>query len=124
MPRMTQKYRAALELAKTILSSPLQPNDSQSLYHDLNQKNWFWNSKTGVWEQGEPAQKPTELVYVRVWADTEKVEQAASDVAGEMQRRDYRLVDRSETYPCRPPKQLESRIYLKFLFEKKENQCH
>ena len=118
MPRMTQKYKAALAAAKTLATC--QVNDSYALYQTLNAHNWYWNSKRGVWEMGESAQKATDLVRVRVWAASEFVEQAADEVAHELQKQDYQLLERSFPYVCRPPKQLESRIYLSFL-TKKEN---
>jgi len=110
---MTQKYQGALAVARTVATIHL--NDSKALYRSLNAHNWYWNSKVGVWERGSRAQKPTDLVRVRVWAATEVVEQAADDVAFSLLNSDYQLVERSEPYVCRPPKQLESRIYLRFL---------
>jgi predicted CoA-binding protein len=113
MPKMTKKYKAALAAAKNIATVAV--NDSQVLYQQLNAQNWYWNSKWGIWEMGEPAQKPSDLVRIRVWAATEKVEQAAEEVTHLLQKQDYELLECSTPYVCRPPRQLESRIYLSFL---------
>jgi hypothetical protein len=114
MPRMTAKYRTALKLAEAILTHPFEHNDQKVLYRRLGEHNYFFDSKSKVWEKGEPANPPTELVRVRVWAKAEQIEQVADKLVSDLSH-DYRLVERSEPYPCRPPKQLESRIYLSFL---------
>ncbi len=122
MARMTKKYKGALAVASVKLKKFLMLGkntcrftDNKALYRALNAHNWYWNSKMEAWELGESAQKPTDLIRVRVWAATEVVRQAADDVAYELLNRNYELVERSEPYECRPPKQLESRIYLAFL---------
>jgi hypothetical protein len=115
MPRMTAKYRTALKLAEAILDHPFDPNDQKVLYRRLGEHNYFFDSKSKVWEKGEPANPPTDLVRVRVWAKAEHIEQVADKLVSELSDGDYRLIERSEPYPCRPPKQLESRVYLTFL---------
>jgi hypothetical protein len=55
------------------------------------------------------------MIRIRVWAATEKVADAADAVAEAMPQYGLRLIERSEPYICRPPKQAESRIYLTFV---------
>ena len=118
MPRMTTKYRAALKIAKAI-SIPNALEDQSALYQKLNEHNYFWNSKLKTWGK-KPALAPTDLVRIRVWAAAEHVEQAADDAMNALSHHHYKLLERSSPYPCRPPKQLESRIYLTFLPEKND----
>lgn len=117
MPRLTAKYRAALETVRA-----LRWDDSgtqEELYARLEERLFAWDSKTKKWQElGKlPADPPTPLVMVRVWAETGKVEAAADTVQRAYEVMGYRLVERSRAYVCRPPKQLESRVYLKFLPE-------
>jgi hypothetical protein len=51
---------------------------------------------------------------VRVWADKNKVENAADLFIENVESMGLKLLERSNSYPCRPPNQLESRIYLTF----------
>lgn len=111
---MTAKYRGAIQLASAKLPPATFADwDNQSaLYQKLGEHNYFWNSKVKAWEKGKTAAEPTGLVRIRVWAAAENVEQVAFDVQKELSHRNYQCLERSGPYPCRPPKQLESRIYL------------
>lgn len=96
MPKQTAKYRGACDVARrhNIALNGNQPD----LYerHDI-----------------QDADEPTPLIMVRVWANAEIAEEAADDIIN--QAKDWVLVERSKAYPCRPPKQREARIYLRFL---------
>lgn len=58
-----------------------------------------------------PADPPSNLIRVRLWADASHVEQLADTVTQMLETSGYRVLERSN-YPCRPPKQLEARVYL------------
>lgn len=114
MPRMTTKYAAAWRL----LGQPEPRPDAEQLYAHLRAGNRFWNSDTGEWEYHDPAEAkpPMEGVAIRVWAATEHAAKAAQALAHALHLvYGWRLIETSEPYQCRPPQQLESRVYMKFL---------
>lgn len=113
MPKRTIKYSKALEVAETLQIS--QVNDQERLYRDLNAGGFFWDATTKTWERShEPADPPTQLIRVRVWTDSAKVRGASQQIKTVLEQSGYELVEQSDPYSCRPPKQLESRIYLTF----------
>lgn len=111
MPKRTRKYVAALEAAAELKITNLE--DAEQLYQELNERNYFWEPEEG-WLPGAPPNAPTPLLRIRVWAETSKVEAAAQVVVAILDGSDYRLLEQSKPYQCRPPQQLESRIYLTF----------
>ncbi|MCB0207700.1 MAG: hypothetical protein KDJ52_00130 [Anaerolineae bacterium] len=115
MPKMTAKYRTALETALKA-SLPVKTDDQETLYALLQENGYFWDSRTKSWDHFEPeeADDPTPLIYVRVWADEEIIHEAADDIV-RTNKKHWQLVERSDPYRCRPPKQREARIYLRFL---------
>lgn len=46
--------------------------------------------------------------------DNEEIEEFSEVVSQLLRQNGYVLVDKSEAYLCRPPKQNESRVYLSF----------
>lgn len=120
MPKMTAKYSAALYEARRL---DIDFTGSQEdVYNRLQQAGLMWDSEQKLWIEmaNEPADPATLLVAVRVWADAEVVEEAADVVADGFERAGFSLVERSNPYPCRPPKQLEARVYLKLMPPAKE----
>lgn len=115
MPRMTAKYKGALGVAKWH-EIPTEGNQ-EDLYQRLQEAGWFWNSQAKAWEEYDiaDADEPSPLVMVRVWADAEIVEDAADDITRRVKALKWQLVEKSRPYACRPPKQREARVYLKFL---------
>jgi len=111
---MTIKYSAAIRLAYSLRIDSSE--DRNTLYDELAKRGYMWDSKQARWVElvDEPANPPSRLVNIRVWADMDSVEQVADDLARAMQRSGLRLEKRSQVYPCRPPQQLEGRIYLVF----------
>ncbi len=120
-PRMTAKYRGALYIANRegILAGDTQPE----LYEILQKAGFFWNSQAKEWEEFDPADAdpPTKLIRIRVWADIDVVEDYADDLVSLIDnKKHFQLVERSKVCPCRPPKQLEGRVYLSFMPKSKE----
>jgi hypothetical protein len=116
MPKQTVKYSSACRIA-TELNIPLAEHQEQ-LYQSLNTSGYYWNSKEKVWEKLDAeADAPTELIRLRVWADARFVEQVADECVFAVAGKGMQLVERSEVYNCRPPKQLEARVYLSFMKE-------
>jgi hypothetical protein len=113
MPKQTRKYKTACELADQLGIS--ERDNQEKLYRLLNESGYYWDSGTQAWQQlNQGADPPTELIRVRVWAETSKVEGAAYQLRVAMEEQGYIFLEKSDPYPCRPPKQLESRIYLSF----------
>ncbi|PHJ55764.1 hypothetical protein VF14_33550 [Nostoc linckia z18] len=107
--KRTQKYSKACQ----ILTFPHQIQDE--LYAELNRLGWYWQAAKKEWERDDtPAKEATKLIRVRVWAAREIVENAADLFAENVEGMGLKLLERSNPYPCRPPNQLESRIYLTF----------
>jgi hypothetical protein len=114
MPKLTAKYAAAWRFA----GSPEPKPDAEMLYAHMRGLNHWWNSEAKVWEYHDPAEAnpPMEGIAIRVWADARHAEKAAVAVAHALRAvYGWRLVETSAPYPCRPPEQLESRVYLKFM---------
>ncbi|MCG3207797.1 MAG: hypothetical protein FOGNACKC_01397 [Anaerolineae bacterium] len=121
MPKMTAKYAAAVDAAHNARLNAAGTRNQEELYELLQSAGWFWDSTRKRWdfypqEEAEPA---TKMIMVRVWCDSEITEDMADDLTAALRKyantKGWELVERSRPYPCRPPKQLESRIYLKFL---------
>ncbi len=114
MPKMTRKYSTALNQAQILGITEVE--NQERLYRLLNEQNYYWDSATQTWQQLLiNADPPTDLIRVRVWAEDSKVRGAAYQLRVAMEDQGYRFLEQSEPYPCRPPKQLESRIYMTFI---------
>jgi hypothetical protein len=115
MPKLTTKYKAALEVAKVEGLSA----SGEDLYKALADRLYFWNSDEQRWivsnlEDAEPTSK---VLRVRVWVDKKVVEDVSGDVVEAItQRLGMTLIEKSQVYICRPPKQLDGRVYLTFAF--------
>lgn len=113
MPKQTRKYKTACELGDRL--NILERDNQEKLYRLLNEAGYFWEAGSQAWQLlNQDADPPTELIRVRVWAESSKVEGAAYQVRLGLEGQGYIFLEKSEAYPCRPPKQLESRIYLSF----------
>lgn len=112
--RLTKKYAAALTIAKERGVPPSAQQDE--LYRRLNDDGCWWDSKQGKWVvfAEEPADAPTPLIMVRVWAAETNIKAAVSTVCGAFGN-GFKKILASDEYPCRPPKQLERRVYLQFV---------
>ena len=106
--KRTKKFVAAEETALKI-----GINVDSDIYKNLEAANYFWDSESGKWSQGEEPDPPSRLLKIRVWADTEKIQQDCEEIFEALDPW-FILEEQSEPYTCRPPKQLESRIYLTF----------
>ncbi|MCB0190595.1 MAG: hypothetical protein KDJ65_01480 [Anaerolineae bacterium] len=119
MPRMTAKYSQALNTYQHTQKELARLDDQETLYTYLQEEGYFWDSSAKQWEYFEPeeADDPTPLVMIRVWADGEIIEEAAGDLINLIKRSKlpWELIEKSNVYGCRPPKQREGRVYLKFL---------
>jgi hypothetical protein len=122
MPKLTKKYSAALDAAYALQIQI--PKDQETLYELIEKNGHQWDSDQGAWIDlaNEPAEDPTPLLMVRVWADAEIVEEYADLIELKIiKSKQAKLIERSKVYLCRPPKQLEGRIYLKFMPTKEAN---
>lgn len=115
MPRMTKKYTEAVNTARRV-GIRATGGDQEWLYRMLAEQNYQWDSDAGAWNHlpSLPADAPSLLIRVRVWANGEIVGLMADGVVESMLAAGLRLVERSQSYPCRPPQQRESRVYLTF----------
>jgi hypothetical protein len=112
MPKRTQKYVAALKVAARLKIPELEK--AELLYEDLNAKNYFWNADKKKWLPGAAPVPATELIRVRTWAETSRVESIADSVVFGLVEAGFILLEKSKPYMCRPPNQNESRVYLTF----------
>ena len=105
--KQTQKYSQACR----ILTFPHHTQDE--LYSELNRLGWWWNAKKKQWARDDtPAKEATNLIRVRLMASSQKVSEVAQHFVEASNDMGLRLVEQSEPYPCRPPNQNESRVYL------------
>ena len=113
MTKRTRKFVAAEATGRQLR---IRSTDAETLYRLLNEAGYQWNSDTGTWDnwQAMPADEPSELIRIRCWARSEVVEMIADGVVESMRAAGLNLMERSQPYPCRPPQQRESRIYLTF----------
>lgn len=114
--KMTAKYSTALAVAQREKMTITYVNQEQ-LYQALQEKGFHWDSDLKQWQWHDPAEAddPTPFVLIRVWANEEITPEVADDVTRSLKKLGlYDLVERSEPYRCRPPKQREARIYLRF----------
>ncbi len=114
MPKMTAKYSGARQ---TALHENISLNgDQEALYKRLNESGIWWDSKAGQWVKfsSVPADEPTPKIMVRIWAAEGQIKEAVDNVVRGL-RGKCKLINRSDPYPCRPPKQKEIRVYLEFL---------
>lgn len=116
MARRTRKYVAAERLASQLNITNWRQMIASGLYQELGEHGYHWNSDSGTWENwtAMPADGPSEVIRLRCWARTEVVEMIADGVIESMAAAGLRLIERSQPYVCRPPKQNDSRIYLTF----------
>jgi hypothetical protein len=112
MPKRTAKYVAALELAQRLKIPDLE--SAELLYQDLNEKNYFWDSDKQKWLPGGEAVPASELIRIRVWAESGAVDALANRVVRGLVDEGFVLLEKSKPYMCHPPNQNESRIYLTF----------
>ena len=114
MAKQTRKFKAAMEAVRARGGQPAVSMHADGLYDRLQLQGLMWDSKAGKWVDvaDELADEPSRLVRLRVWADRELVEDWAEDLVRLLEGAGWDLVDRSAVYGCRPPKQLEGRIYV------------
>jgi hypothetical protein len=111
--RQTRKLVTAISLYHDLgLSKSYDSQDE--LYSLLNECNHFWNSQEKRWVDGGTPDPPTNAIWVRVMSDAKIVSEIASVVAEAIAPYEIDLIDRSDLYPCRPPKQNDARVYLTF----------
>jgi len=114
MARMTAKYIGAMAIARS-KNIPIT-DDHEALYAALGKAGILYDKMKGWYDASqEPAEEPSDVLRVRVWAKTEDVEAQARLIVRTLTSGGYRLLEQSQPYVCRPPKQLESRIYLSFI---------
>ena len=116
--KMTKKFSKAMETALNaeILGRYEHVEDQEWLYRKLNDAGHFWDAKVGRWVEfrQEPANAPTPLIRVRVWSESgAKLDEAVSQVKSAFAN-GYEIINQSAPYVCRPPQQLEGRVYLEF----------
>ena len=107
--KRTKKYTEACE----ILTFP--HSTQQELYSELNRLGYYWNSKKKMWERDERLSKPaSKLIKIRVWCGSNEIENITNAIVDNLEDAGLQLLERSDSYPCRPPQQNDSRIYLTF----------
>ena len=107
--KRTRKFVAAEKIALKI-----GVNIDENLYKNLEKNNYFWDSNQGQWIEGETAHSPSSLVKIRVWADSNYIKRDCDIIIASLASSGFVIEEGSEPYTCRPPQQLESRIYLTF----------
>lgn len=111
MIRRTFKYDQAIAIA------PDYPHATQeALYEHLQDRDLFWNSKTGYWESIKPedSDPPSDAIRVRVMTGRDRVSDIADRISELLEAEGFILSETSRVYPCRPPKANDGCVYLTF----------
>ena len=116
--KQTKKFISACQKAieKGVFKRGTPIESQDWLYQKLMDAGVMWDSKIGKWVEfnREPANAPTPVIRVRVWGATgENLDEAVRTVKGAFGN-GFEMVNQSLPYVCRPPQQLESRVYLEF----------
>jgi hypothetical protein len=111
MIRRTRKYIKARESAPDF-----SHETSDELYQYLIKSGYYWDADAGVWikTSSQLNDPPSTLIKIRLWADKNQVEDVAEKVIWALSGERFQLVEKSITYPCRPPKANDARVYLTF----------
>lgn len=112
MPRKTKKYLQALKAADGLSLGDFSIQDD--LYTALNASNLFWDLGDKRWVPAMAPDPASQVIKIRVWGKATTVEDTAEMLVRRLTREGLTLLERSRPYLCRPPKQLEARIYLSF----------
>lgn len=105
--KQTQKYSKATSLLK------FPHSNQEQLYSELNRLGWWWDSKIKEWKRDDRiANAATDVIKLRVWASSQKVEQVTQLLIESLDDIGLELIEKSAPYQCRPPQQNDSRIYL------------
>lgn len=64
---------------------------------------------------GRTAKYKSEPIRIRLMAGRDRCAAVAEQIAALMRANGYELLEKSEPYPCRPPKADDDRIYLTFI---------
>ena len=87
--------------------------DHTKIYQELNTKGYVWDTKKKRWYKVKQTPITSHLVNIRISANHENIDAIVDDLLERLPS-DWRLDSRSNPYPCRPPNQKESRVYLSF----------
>lgn len=114
MPKQTRRYKAACKLAKKL--NVLEQSNQKALYQLLNEEGYYWIAVRQAWVDLYQDTDPlfTELIEVRLWSETSKIQTVAYQLRIALENQGYQFLGQSEPRQCRAPKQLESRIYMTF----------
>lgn len=109
--KQTEKLRKAEQIYSQLGLKEKYSNQEQ-LYNLLIANNHFWNSQEKRWFNGGEAEPPSKLIKIRVTTAEYKIELVVEALIKVLEQSNLRLVEQSLPYPCRPPKQNDSRVYL------------
>ena len=107
--RKTQKFRYAARLYYQLKLTE-KFNNQEQLYSLLISNNYYWNSQEKIWEKGGIPEPPSELVKIRITCDRDRLD----SVVKNMSIKGLYLLEISDPFPCRPPRQNDIRVYLSF----------
>lgn len=75
MPKMTAKYKGAVNTAHNRNLPAVNTTNQEELYTLLQDNGFFWNSSAKVWEEHDlaDADEPTGLIMIRVWSEVKSL---------------------------------------------------
>lgn len=117
MTRMTKKFSEAVHRLNVMGVRRPHEMDAEAAYKKLADAGYLWDSKQGLWIKlaDQPSDPASPMIRVRVWAPQGESAEVAGYISQAMRRAGFRVVEQSDPYPCRPPKQLEERTYVSYL---------
>jgi hypothetical protein len=111
MIKQTRKYLKALEVSDDFFH-----HTSDELYQYLTVQGYYWDANCGLWIKAadQSNDPPSTQVKIRIWADKNQVIEIAEKAIEALTDQEFRFIEKSIPYPCRPPKANDARVYLTF----------
>lgn len=117
MPKLTAKYKAALEAAK--LAGVQADTDQEALYSALNQAHYFWDTDKKTWEKvlKKPtpygtAERPIWVCHLRLISHPTLHDEFLAKLRPIFETMGYELTGESKQYPRREDNGVST--YLEF----------
>lgn len=112
--KQTRKFVSAEKLYRKLgLTQRYRTQDA--LYELLGEQNYYWDRKAQRWQDGGESDPPSTVISIRITTGYDRLNEVAEVLIEALGEYELELIEQSKPYPCRPPKQNDSRMYLTFL---------
>jgi hypothetical protein len=112
--KQTRKFASAEKLYNK-LSLTQKYRSQDALYEILGEQGYYWERKAQRWQDGGESHPPSTVISISVSTGYDRLSEVAEILTEALEGYDLELIEQSRAYPCRPPKQNDSKMYLTFL---------